>query len=449
MISWASRWHPDETQKIVEIRREGLMINRFCVLFIFVILAVNTNTAMGNSYGYGINSSGQVVGWGFSSDSSHAILWDNGNSRNLCNENESAGFGINDSGFVVGKMVGSAGTGDTYVHATLWRNGDAIDLGTLGGTDSSANGINKNGQIVGFAWTSDNTAYRAALWENGLVRDLGSLGGSSSAAQGVNTAGQIVGYSLIPSDSTYHAALWTNGAIKDLGPLEATSSVALAINDSGKIIGYYTTPDRLVHAALWDNGSINGLGSLGGDSIAYSINNKNQIVGMSVDSKYRSCATLWSEGSILDLNYLVDGTEWSLVEATGINDQGQITGNAQNNLTNESYVFIINSNKIEFSSLSLPITPTHTLSVNVIGSGSGTVNSVTPGNDISCGKSNCVQDLMVNSMFPWQQRLLLMLSLPVGRECAPIVSATVFLNSVQILRYLPTSVTWLRSRHSN
>ncbi len=52
------------------------------------------------------------------------------------------------------------------------------DLGTLGGSDSYAYGINDSGQIVGGSYTSSGD-YHAFLYANGAMADLGTLGGDS------------------------------------------------------------------------------------------------------------------------------------------------------------------------------------------------------------------------------------------------------------------------------
>lgn len=61
---------------------------------------------------------------------------------------------------------------------------EIIDLGTLPGVNSVANGINDKGQIVG---QSDGSAF---LYENGSMTGIGVLEG----AAGINNSGQIVGW---------------------------------------------------------------------------------------------------------------------------------------------------------------------------------------------------------------------------------------------------------------
>src|SRR5688572_17752089 len=66
------------------------------------------------------------------------------------------------------------------------------DLGTLG-TNSFAMGINASGQVVGMSNLSSG-ARRAFLWTaaGGMV-NLGTLGGSESEATGINRLGTIIG----------------------------------------------------------------------------------------------------------------------------------------------------------------------------------------------------------------------------------------------------------------
>src|ERR1700719_2859457 len=56
-----------------------------------------------------------------------------------------------------------------------------FNLGTLGGTSSSANTINDPGWAMGVANLPGNTAGHATLWAYGLKLDLGTLGGLNSA----------------------------------------------------------------------------------------------------------------------------------------------------------------------------------------------------------------------------------------------------------------------------
>ena len=88
-------------------------------------------------------------------------------------------------------------------HAFKWKHGVLSDLGTLPGTNSSyAWWINERGWVAG---GSQNGAIdpltgipegRAVLWQKGEIVDLGTLGGNQSNAFGVNNEGQATGFAL-------------------------------------------------------------------------------------------------------------------------------------------------------------------------------------------------------------------------------------------------------------
>jgi probable HAF family extracellular repeat protein len=74
---------------------------------------------------------------------------------------------INDAG----QVVGTSPFGATNTHAVIWNGGIPTDLGTLGGNNSQAFGINNAGQIVGTAGPQGN---RATIWNGGTPTFLGS-----------------------------------------------------------------------------------------------------------------------------------------------------------------------------------------------------------------------------------------------------------------------------------
>ncbi|MEA2762347.1 MAG: hypothetical protein QOD47_1631, partial [Gemmatimonadaceae bacterium] len=80
--------------------------------------------------------------------------------------------------------------------------------------------------------------------------DLGTLGGTDSEAFGINNVGQVVGWAFVPS-GVEHAFLWTKASgMRDLGTLGGCSR-ALAINDNGLVVGSSYTLAGEKHAFLW------------------------------------------------------------------------------------------------------------------------------------------------------------------------------------------------------
>lgn len=143
------------------------------------------------------------------------------------------------------------------LHALLWDNGKAINLGGLGGTiHQHALGINNLTQVVGYSGLTGNTVFHAFLWQNGKMTDLGTVSGDAlSIAYGVNLEGQVVGWSSDACECQIRAFLWQNGVMTDLNTLIPANSpvylnYAFGINDEGQIVGGGTTTTGEYHGYL-------------------------------------------------------------------------------------------------------------------------------------------------------------------------------------------------------
>jgi probable HAF family extracellular repeat protein len=115
-----------------------------------------------------------------------------------------------------------------------------LDLGTLGGSNGTANAINDSGEVAGNA-SNTGEATLAVLWRNGGPTDLGTVDGDPcSSANAINSRGQVVGISADCNFVTRHAFLWENGSMVDLNTLIPPGpgvqlNLAEAINDRGEI----------------------------------------------------------------------------------------------------------------------------------------------------------------------------------------------------------------------
>ena len=178
----------------------------------------------------------------------------------------SRALAINERGDVAGEAQTEAGT----THAVLWRDGEAIDLGTLGGAHSRVGtsdffpgllalqdlALNERGAVVGTSDTATGASH-AFLWRDGAMVDLGTLGGAASRASAVNRHGQVVGAAQV-ADGTWHAFVWSDGVMHDLGDLVGPgASDAIDINDQGQVTGYVdagtgTPSEPANRAVLWD-----------------------------------------------------------------------------------------------------------------------------------------------------------------------------------------------------
>jgi probable HAF family extracellular repeat protein len=108
------------------------------------------------------------------------------------------------------------------------------------GSPHVAFGLNNRGQVVGQHMVAPGGVTQAVLLQEGSIRELGSLGGSFSTARGVNDEGLVVGGSLVANDEAHHGFLHDGRTMHDLNTLLADTRWeilhAFAINDGGEIV---------------------------------------------------------------------------------------------------------------------------------------------------------------------------------------------------------------------
>jgi len=222
-------------------------------------------------------------------------------------------------------------------HAFLWTSGAGLmDIHMSSFSTSEPIGINTASQIVGLL-TQDAGPTHAFLWTSAAgMSDLGSMPGflTNSSAYGINDTGQVVGTSW--DDVNGRAFLWTSSAgYSDLGTLPGFFYAwATAINAAGQVVGQVSNPNPPggpIDGFLWTSATgMMDLGLLPGFLYIqpFAINTQMIVVGQAAnDSPTSGRAFVWQNGAMTDLNSLIPGgSGWVLRIATGINDNGQITG---------------------------------------------------------------------------------------------------------------------------
>jgi probable HAF family extracellular repeat protein len=222
-----------------------------------------------------------------------------GGANGIANLNNNRGEVV---GFAETNKIDAACPGISEFKPVVWASGKIQELPTFpGDSDGGAFGINDNGQVVGSSgpctpgFNPQSQVYfvpvHALLWQNGAATDLGNLGGdgefAGNHACAINNRGQVVGHSDLTDDATAHAFLWTRETrMSDLGTIPGDfASFALGINDRGEVVGASVDANFNPRAFLWDNGAMVDLNTLipanSGLSLqlAESINSSGQIVG--------------------------------------------------------------------------------------------------------------------------------------------------------------------------
>ena len=250
-------------------------------------------------------------------------------------------------------------------------NGFKLDLGTLGGTNTTSNWgeINDFGLIVGDSETAvpdpngedicgfgTHLTCRPFLWEFSKMRALPTLGGNNGQASSINNRGQIVGFAengaldtTCPAGTTNNRvalpAMWENGTVKPL-PLVSldTDGDAMWINDLGQAVGYSGNCTTAVHGASWKNNIISILADLGNGALAQSINNRGQIVGQVTSPDGSTSAAVWQKGADGAVTNIGIPLGDAIALATGINDRGQVVGSSLDSSLSWSHAFIWQDN---------------------------------------------------------------------------------------------------------
>ncbi len=282
---------------------------------IYSITGLGTLSGQSSSVATSINNSGQVVGISYNSS---------------------------DGNFASGVSVGGPSapprfnqTGDG-AQSFLYSNGHMTQIDPLGGPAMS---INNLGQVVGGPYSSINDLGQyvggagVASEANKSVNDQLVSGGTTTTLQyfvpyAINNAGQIAGTSYGPpslSEGSSHPAIYLNGQVTDLVSKIAVGqyydSAAVAINQKGDVVFSVTAQSGTVQSYLYNASTgtvINLTGLTGSGMIAAALNGKDQAVGGGL---------LYSNGGIQSLLSLLPASSgWSSLNATGINDSGQIVG---------------------------------------------------------------------------------------------------------------------------
>jgi hypothetical protein len=193
--------------------------------------------------------------------------------------------------------------------------------------------VNNSGQAVGGDYVSINNSGQyvgstdAGIYPSNSNIQSQLVGGGTTTLlplfpYAINNNGEVAG--SVGASGGSHAAVYQNGQLTDLYSTVGgytTWSQAVAINQQGNVLitvsALGVNQSFLYHASNGTATSITGLPG-GSGMVAAALNSHDQAVGNGF---------LYSNGSIQALLSLLPGSSgWSNLNATGINDAGQIVG---------------------------------------------------------------------------------------------------------------------------
>jgi hypothetical protein len=297
----------------------------------------------------GINEAGQITGFELLPEYlARAIYWDADLTPSfpptLEGDNTTFAVEMSEDGAVLGQSVkvtvehiGDLVIIRTVETATLWREGQVIDLNTLverGGdgwalrfTQDAAPG----NRYVGHARIQDGPGFlrKGFFLEDGVLMDLELL----THPMAMNNHRQVVGSNESGQAKAY---LWDNGVLTNLHDhprITGVTSRAFDINDAGIIVGeaqfHISKPEE---AVAWIQGVPERLipDYNRPQGQAHGVNGKGRIVGFYNDlddTQSPWIGFVWDSGVRTELLDLVPPSEgWEVLYPFDINDKGEIVG---------------------------------------------------------------------------------------------------------------------------
>jgi probable HAF family extracellular repeat protein len=245
----------------------------------------------------------------------------------------------------VGQVTGYVNYGEELNYdLAIYSNGRLTVMQNLSGLYPVA--INDAGQITG------DTVFTSSMffYSNGVVTPIGTLPGYTGepSAVGINSSGEVIGIARTDT-GTQQGFIYSHGRLTPVVPPGGVSSTVDAINDSGEIAGvYYPSSTSFLGGNLFlhtrsgskDLGLALNMAAEDEEDLPFGMNDAGDIVG-NAQTTVSEDAWIYEPGKgFSDLNNdIAPNSGWSLFQAIGINGRGEIVGNGI--LNGEEHGFLL------------------------------------------------------------------------------------------------------------
>jgi probable HAF family extracellular repeat protein len=321
-----------------------------------------------------INNKGEVTGYAnVFGGSQRAFLWTNEDGLQdlgTLGGEESFGWGLNDKSEVVGNSTNEVRTQRAFFWSA--KNG-MTEFQTASPGYSSARDINNASLAVGTSSIGNGISH-ATLWPSNMPTvDLGTLGGPNSQAFGINEAGNIGGNtqrSFVDNQQNSPFITDDNNNLIPLPNFHDRNCFVMDISANNHLTGYAVSPlygPANQRGFLWHaNTGMQDIGTLGGVNCSPGgVNASGIVVGASTTALGETHAFMREFGMMHDLNALIDQpADWTLLSAYDINDRGQIVGYGLYQGTTQGFI----------------LTPVHTRGEEVIATVTRIISGIVNGN---------------------------------------------------------------------
>jgi uncharacterized membrane protein len=206
-------------------------------------LPLAPSTVLGTNYSeaFKINDRGDVVGQYNGDDGFfHGFLLSKGivTTLDFPAASDTYAFGINQSGVVVGYWDIVDALGNVLaIHGFVWKNGAFTEVNFPGSADSVVLGINAEGDYVG-EWDTDinSPTGHAFVFSDGHFTSFDFPDATLTQGDDINEDGQIVG-AYIDANGGTHGFFKTRNSYTSIDFPGAAVTTAWGINNRGQIVG--------------------------------------------------------------------------------------------------------------------------------------------------------------------------------------------------------------------